>query len=220
LPDKPNVRIIRAVDEGDAVPPFYDSLILQIIAHGRSRSGVIKMLREYLAEMKVEGVYTNIALMEAILADSVFTKGDYDTGFVRDFLERVDTAAILKRMEARNSSGAGRIDRDSIRIDNSEELKVLSPRTGIFYASPSPDDPPFVELGDVFDVNKTLCLMEAMKVFEGLRLVDYNQMNGTELFAESTQFTLTRVLAESGQTINEGDLLFIVKPTQGEQSLA
>ena len=178
------------------------------------------MLREYLAEMKVEGVYTNIALMEAILADSVFTKGDYDTGFVRDFLERVDTAAILKRMEARNSSGAGRIDRDSIRIDNSEELKVLSPRTGIFYASPSPDDPPFVELGDVFDVNKTLCLMEAMKVFEGLRLVDYNQMNGTELFAESTQFTLTRVLAESGQTINEGDLLFIVKPTQGEQSLA
>ena len=91
-------------------------------------------------------------------------------------------------------------------------IEVLSPRTGIFYAAPAPDDPPFVEVGEVFDLNTTLCLMEAMKVFEDLSLADYNNQNGTELFPPDRRFTLTRVMVESGRTVNRGDLLFVVKP--------
>ncbi|MBI3993851.1 MAG: ATP-grasp domain-containing protein [Candidatus Lambdaproteobacteria bacterium] len=216
LPEHPDVRIVKCINEGDTIPPFYDSLIVQVIAHGRSRAGVIKTLRAYLGSVAVEGVYTNLALMEAILGDEVFTKGDYDTGFIRGFFERADLGKLLARMEKRSGSGRPQINREAIVIENSEELKVLSPRTGVFYAAPSPDDPPFVEIGDVFDVHKTLCLMEAMKVFEGIRLADYNVSNGDALFAEDASFTVTRVLAESGQTVNQGDLLFIVKPLAAE----
>jgi hypothetical protein len=75
-----------------------------------------------------------------------------------------------------------------------------------------------VEIGDVFDVNQPLCLLEAMKVFENLKLADYNAGNGTELFPPNRQFTITRVQAESGQTVNQGDLLFIVKPIAASEA--
>jgi biotin carboxyl carrier protein len=122
-------------------------------------------------------------------------------------------------MEARNQSTGKAIDLEAIRIENSDELKVLSPRTGVFYPSPTPDDPPFVEVGSVFDANSPICLMEAMKVFEQLSLADYNKINGVTLFAEDSRFAVTRVLAESGQTVNQGDLLFIVKPVPQDTPL-
>jgi acetyl/propionyl-CoA carboxylase alpha subunit/acetyl-CoA carboxylase beta subunit len=212
LPPSPDIRVISAIQEGSTIPPYYDSLIVQIIAHAEDRSSVVAKLRGYLERVQIEGVYTNLALMEAILADPVFQAGAYDTRFLQGFYERTELNKVLERMEARNQSTARAIDLDAIRIENSDELKVLSPRTGVFYASPTPDDAPFVEVGSVFDIHSPICLMEAMKVFEQLTLADYNKHNGARLFPEDSRFTVTRVLAESGQTVNQGDLLFIVKP--------
>jgi acetyl/propionyl-CoA carboxylase alpha subunit len=212
LPEAPNIRLISAVEEGDVIPPYYDSLIVQIIAHGKSRKDVIRMLREYIDTVQIEGVYTNLALMEAILDDTVFQHGDYDTGFIAQFFQRADMQRILARSEERNRSSREAIDLKAIRIENSDELRVLSPRTGVFYPAPTPDDPPFVDIGSEVDVNQPLCLLEAMKVFENLKLADFNLGNGQELFPKDNRFTVTRILAESGQTVNQGDLLFIVKP--------
>ena len=212
LPPQPGIRILAAVDEGGTIPPYYDSLIVQIIAHSEDRPSVIRTLREYLNRVEIEGVYTNIAILEAILDDPVFNSGDYDTQFLTGFYGRTNLDALLARMESRNKSSGPQISFDAIRIENSTELKVLAPRTGVFYASPTPDDPPFVELGKEFAANSPICLMEAMKVFEHLSLVDYNRMNGQKLFPEDHTYTITRVHAESGQTVNQGDLLFVVKP--------
>ncbi|MGN0954048.1 acetyl-CoA carboxylase biotin carboxyl carrier protein [Dialister sp.] len=44
-------------------------------------------------------------------------------------------------------------------------ITVTAPLVGVFYASPSPDDPPYVSLGDRVSENSTLCLIESMKVF-------------------------------------------------------
>ena len=41
---------------------------------------------------------------------------------------------------------------------------VLSPTVGVFYASPSPDARPFVEVGDQVKKGDTLCIIEAMKL--------------------------------------------------------
>lgn len=220
MPEAPNIRIVAAVAEGDEIPPYYDSLILQIIAYGRGRSAVIKTLIDYLGKTDVEGVYTNTALMEAILADQVFQDGDYDTGFIKEFYKRGDMTAIMRRMETRTGSASEALDLDAIRIENSNELKVLSPRTGVFYNAPTPDDPPFVEVGHPFDITQPLCLLEAMKVFENISLADYNGDGGPELFAPDHSYEITRILAESGQTVNQGDLLFIVRPVSKEAKTA
>ncbi|MCH8882172.1 MAG: ATP-grasp domain-containing protein [SAR324 cluster bacterium] len=212
VPEHPKVRTIPAVGAGMAVPPYYDSLILQVIARDRNRAAVIRTLRDYLKDIVIEGVGTNLGMMEAILEDPVFQNGDYDTGFLSGFYERNDLLALVARVEGRSGARSAAINRDAISIDGSEELKVLAPHTGVFYSSPTPDDPPFVELGGEFDIDQTLCLLEAMKVFENISLADFNRMNGDTLFDTGRQYKLNRILAESGQTVNQGDLLFIVQP--------
>ncbi len=213
LPKHPDIRCISWVETGDNVSPYYDSLMVQIIAKGKSRAAVIGALCGYLKTVHIEGVYTNITLMEAILEDEVFIKGDYDTHYLPKFLERIKPTALVERMHLRHPQNQVTLNLDALRIENSTELKVLSPRGGVFYTTSSPETPPFAPLGKCCNVKQTLCLMEAMKVFESLSLEDFNTPTQV-LYPPNQRFVITRVLAENGQTVNRGDLLFIVRPEE------
>ncbi|NIR03674.1 MAG: acetyl-CoA carboxylase, biotin carboxyl carrier protein, partial [Gemmatimonadales bacterium] len=43
------------------------------------------------------------------------------------------------------------------------------PLIGVFYRSPAPDAPPFVEIGDTVEEGQTVCIVEAMKVFNEIK---------------------------------------------------
>ena len=51
----------------------------------------------------------------------------------------------------------------------SQLIKIESPMVGTFYRSPSPAAEPFVEEGDRVEVGQTLCILEAMKLFNELK---------------------------------------------------
>lgn len=48
-------------------------------------------------------------------------------------------------------------------------LFVTSPMVGTFYTSPSPDDPPFIKVGDKIDAGTVVCIIEAMKVMNEVK---------------------------------------------------
>ncbi len=48
-------------------------------------------------------------------------------------------------------------------------LEVKAPISGIFYRSPSPDAPPFVEIGTAVRKGQPLALLEAMKLFSKIK---------------------------------------------------
>ena len=48
--------------------------------------------------------------------------------------------------------------------DESDTIIVRSPTVGIFYVAPSPDEPPFVKVGQEVLAGQTLCIVEAMKM--------------------------------------------------------
>jgi acetyl-CoA carboxylase biotin carboxyl carrier protein len=75
---------------------------------------------------------------------------------------------------------------------------IVSPMVGTFYRAPSPDAPPFVEVGSVVEKGDTLCIIEAMKM-----------MN--EIEAEF-RGKVARVVAENGQTVEYGESLFMIEP--------
>lgn len=58
--------------------PYYDSLLGKLIAYGTTRAEAMARMRVALAEMRVEGVQTNIALHKALLADEGFIQGGVD----------------------------------------------------------------------------------------------------------------------------------------------
>lgn len=71
---------------------------------------------------------------------------------------------------------------------------VTSPMVGTFYSSPSPEDPPFVKVGDKVDKNTVVCIIEAMKVMNEVKA----NLTGT----------VAEILIESGQPVEFSTKLF------------
>ena len=75
--------------------------------------------------------------------------------------------------------------------------KISSPMVGTFYIAPSPEAPPFVEVGQHVNRGDTICIIEAMKMF--------NQIE-----AEKSG-TIKAILVESGLPVEFGQDLFLIE---------
>lgn len=80
------IRIDTHIAKGAHVPPFYDSLLGKIIAHGPDRATAIARLRQAIATTRLQGVATNLAFHATVLADAEFCAGGVDTAFVNRLL--------------------------------------------------------------------------------------------------------------------------------------
>jgi len=212
FPEMEGVEVIATAGTGKFVSPYYDSMVAQIIVHAANRAAGIAKLESYLGQVEVSGICSNIPLLRRVLKDPTFNNGDYDTGYLPEFLKRTEIDSLIREIESTAGDSMSAINRDSVRIADSDELKVLSPATAIFYSSPSPTDPAYVSVGDVIDLEQTICQLEAMKIFTPLKLQDFN--TDVELFPVSQRYRITRVNIENGRQVNAGDLLFVVKPVK------
>jgi oxaloacetate decarboxylase alpha subunit len=80
-------------------------------------------------------------------------------------------------------------------------VRVESPMVGVFYRASEPGAPPFVEVGDVVGAGQTLCLLEAMKLFNELK----SEVDGV----------VRAVHAENGAPVEFGQLLFELERLDG-----
>ena len=92
-PQGEGIRVDTHVVDGARIPPFYDSMIAKVIAHGADRAAALARLRTALTEVRIAGVTTNLAFQQAVLADPDFAAGGVDTGFLARFLDRAKAAA-------------------------------------------------------------------------------------------------------------------------------
>jgi acetyl/propionyl-CoA carboxylase alpha subunit len=217
LPDVDHIQLISMAGEGKVVSPFYDSLIIQIICYGTDRNDAVTKMIEYLDKVVIHGISTNITLIKRILKDDEFLNGIYDTGFLPAFLERTDVPALIAETEDASGIESRGIDLEMLRIEGSNELKVLSPSTGVFYRTPSPTEPEYVNVGDVIDIETVICQLEAMKMFTPVNLNTFSSDDG-EVYDSNQKYEVTRINLGTGQQVNEGDLLFVIKPVDAVQA--
>ena len=64
------------------IPPFYDSLVAKLIAHGKDREEAISRLKRSLDEFVIEGVKTTIPFHRKLIDHEDFISGKFDTGFL------------------------------------------------------------------------------------------------------------------------------------------
>jgi acetyl-CoA carboxylase, biotin carboxylase subunit len=74
-PGGPGIRVDSHIYNGYRVPPYYDSLIGKLIAHGEDRASALARMRGALQEIVVDGIKTNIELHQNILSDAAFIEG-------------------------------------------------------------------------------------------------------------------------------------------------
>lgn len=70
------------VSTGAEVSPHFDSLLVKLIAKGRDFKSAVNRSQRALAEFRIRGVSTNIAFLQAVLADPTFQAGDLSTSFI------------------------------------------------------------------------------------------------------------------------------------------
>jgi acetyl-CoA carboxylase biotin carboxyl carrier protein len=107
-----------------------------------------------------------------------------DVGEMRNFVPQ--TINIFERQESIKKE-------ETIVVE-----EIVSPVNGVFYRSPSPGAPPYVNEGDIVSPGTVLCLIEAMKV-----------MN--EIKAEK-KCKIIKILCENGSSVSIGTKLFLVEP--------
>jgi len=81
-PQGEGIRVDTHITTGSGVPPYYDSLLGKIIAHGPTREVARTRLAAALAATRISGVHTNLGFQAQLLADAEFARGGVDTGFL------------------------------------------------------------------------------------------------------------------------------------------
>ena len=83
--------------------------------------------------------------------------------------------------------------------DDSKYITIKSPIIGTFYRKPSPDKPPFVEVGTTVSQGDVLCVIEAMKLFNDIE----SEVSGK----------IVKVLVEDSSPVEFDQPLFLVDPS-------
>jgi acetyl-CoA carboxylase biotin carboxyl carrier protein len=83
-------------------------------------------------------------------------------------------------------------------VSGKKTVEIKSPMIGTFYRSSSPDTPPFVNVGDKITKGQTVCIIEAMKLFN-------------EIEAEYSG-TVVKVMVENSTPVEYDQVLFVVEP--------
>ncbi len=77
-----NVRVDAGVREGDAISPFYDSMIAKLIVWGADREQALARLDAALAQTHIVGLHTNVAFLRRVVQSKAFSTADLDTALI------------------------------------------------------------------------------------------------------------------------------------------
>ena len=105
------------------------------------------------------------------------------------------TAAMMPAAPAAPMANATTAAQD----DDSKYTVIKSPIIGTFYRKPSPDKPDFVEIGSSIKVGDTLCVIEAMKLFNDIE----SEVSGK----------IVKILVEDSSPVEFDQPLFLVDPS-------
>jgi acetyl-CoA carboxylase biotin carboxylase subunit len=86
LPGGIGIRVDTHAYQDGVIPPYYDSLVAKLIAHGADREEAIARMKRALDLFVVEGIHTSIPLHKRILNEPDFIAGTFDTNFIKRWM--------------------------------------------------------------------------------------------------------------------------------------
>ncbi len=76
------VRVDSGVRQGDAISPFYDSMVAKLIVHGDTREQALARLDEALAQTHIVGLATNVQFLRRVARTEAFASAQLDTALI------------------------------------------------------------------------------------------------------------------------------------------
>ena len=135
-----------------------------------------------LTEIEIEREGTKIKLKKSTY------ENPYDGNFVQHgYRPSLEAQGAVKQQEQVSTE---------VTITNRNGIK--SPMVGTFYRAPSPDSPPFVEVGQIIEIGQPVCIVEAMKLMNEIK----SEIRGKVI----------EIPIENAQPVEFGQTLFVLEP--------
>jgi biotin carboxyl carrier protein len=83
------------------------------------------------------------------------------------------------------------------RSGQSKRVEVRAPMSGVFYRKPTPDDPPYVEVGTTVKKKQVLALLETMKVFQKVK--------------SPASGKIVEIIPQNESALKDNDLMFVIE---------
>ncbi|HEV3473200.1 MAG TPA: acetyl-CoA carboxylase biotin carboxylase subunit [Actinomycetota bacterium] len=190
-PSGPGVRVDSGAQANASIPQTYDPLISKLITYGATRDETRRRMLRALSEYEIEGIKTTIPFHSLMLADERFVTGDYHTGTV----------------------------------ENEMDLSVLAEEKAV---APKPGEPEVLERRFDIEIEGRRFAVVAREHLE--RLVSPRKpkppaaagaMHGgsSEVLAAPMQGTIVKVLVETGEQVNAGDVICVLEAMKMENSI-
>jgi 3-methylcrotonyl-CoA carboxylase alpha subunit len=105
------VRIDRGFDEGDAITPYYDSMIAKLIVWGEDRAQALARLDAALRDTHLVGLQTNVAFLRRVVGTRAFATADLDTALIeREHAALFDTPPLPLAVAAAGVAALAQLD--------------------------------------------------------------------------------------------------------------
>ena len=85
----------------------------------------------------------------------------------------------------------------TVATDQSKRVEVRAPMSGVFYRKPAPDDPPYVEVGEIVKKKQVIALLETMKVFQKVK--------------SPASGKIVEIIPQNESALKDNDLMFIIE---------
>ena len=141
-------------------------------------------------------------LKESGVGEIEITEGDDSVRISRDSANVIKPSQKTQEISTPSEKQEDRIQKtltpkeaDAV-TKNTNQFDVLSPMVGTFYASPSPDEPSYVKVGDTVKQGDTLCIIEAMKMMNQIEA----DVNGV----------IKSIRVQNGDPIEYDQIIFVI----------
>ena len=134
-----------------------------------------------------------------VLEGSTIGELELTEGGTRIVIRRSPNMMMVSMPTAHAAHTTGALPAVQARAEKEDRgVPVVAPSTGVYYAAPSPTEPPFVTPGSFVAVGQVVALVEAMKVFN-------------EVLAEAAG-RVREIVAVNGEVVQKGDTLMKLEP--------
>ncbi len=198
IPFGPGVRVDTAGYVGYHSNPSFDSLLAKLIAYDPSPVYTDVIARAYraLCEFRIDGITTNIPLLQNLLQNPAFLENDVDTGFFELHLaELIQKDHAHPSRYARSEAGNDNMQAKEVSVASPGFATISAPMQGTVIAIKA-------GVGETIDANGEVLVLEAMKM--------------EHIIVSGISGRLDKLFIEIGSTVAEGQPLAFVEPQDVE----
>lgn len=107
-------------------------------------------------------------------------------------------APMMIERERISDSGSMKLALDSGEKSGVKTIEIKAPMVGTFYRAPSPEAPPYIEVGQTIETGQVICVIEAMKLMNEIK---------TEIRGR-----IVEILVDNAEPVEFGQTIFLLEP--------